>query len=806
MTKPLPPETLYTRCDPASLPFGTTAELEPLTQPLGQERAVEAIRFAIGMRQPGYNLFALGPEGTGKASLVRQFLEQAAAGQPAPSDWVYVNNFAEPHKPLAVRLAPGQGRQLRRQMDRLVEELRLGLPAAFESDDYRTRRQVIEEHYRELQEAALHGVSSRAAEKGIALVRTPVGVALAPVKDGEVLNPEEFAKLPDEEKTRLKGEIEALQEDLERTLKQLPQAEREQREKIRALDQDVASGVVAHLLEELRAGFAQVPEVLGWLDAVQANVVDTLAEFLRPDEETERLPAAMRRALPSDGAFRRYRVNLLVDHGETQGAPVVFEDHPTQPNLVGRIEHFAQMGALVTDFNLIKPGALHRANGGYLVLEARKLLMQPFAWEDLKRALRARQARTETPGQSLGLIQTVSLEPAPIPLDLKLVLIGDPMLYYLLSHHDPDFSELFKVAADFDYHMDRSGDNVLNLARLLAGVAREDGLLPLSAGGVARMVEHAARLAEDSAKLSTHMASLADLVRESDYFARSTGAPTIDAAHIQRAIDAHVFRHDRVREHIQDEIKRGTLLIDTDGGKVGTINGLAVLQLGRFAFGRPSRITCRVHMGKGDVLDIEREVDLSGPFHSKGVLILTSFLAARFGGEQSLSLTASLVFEQNYGEIDGDSASSTELYALLSALSELPIRQDLAVTGSVNQLGQVQPIGGVNEKIEGFFDICAARGLTGRQGVLIPASNVRNLMLKAEVVEACRQGRFHIYPVETIDQGIELLTGVPAGEPDGRGGWPTGTVNRKVQARLEAFHRAVQRQINGSETRNGRPG
>lgn len=466
---------------------------------------------------------------------------------------------------------------------------------------------------------------------------------------------------------------------------------------------------------------------------------------------------------------------------------MVYEDYPTQPNLIGRVEHLAQYGALITDFNLIRAGSLHKANGGFLVMDARKLLMNPFAWEDLKRALKAREIRIESPGQSMGLFSTFSLEPEPIPLDIKVVLIGDPMLYYLLSHHDPEFSELFKVAADFDWRMDRSPRAVLELSRSVAALVRKEGLLPLDRSGMARVIEQASRLVEDAEKLSTHMASLADLVREADHWAHAASARQIAAAHVQQAIDAAIRRQDRVRENVQEEIQRGIIHVATDGAEIGQINALAVLQLGNFAFGHPVRITARIHAGKGDVIDIEREVDLGGPLHGKGVLILSGFLAARFGAHEPLSLSASLVFEQSYGGIDGDSASSTELYVLLSALADLPIRQDLAVTGSVDQFGRVQAIGGVNEKIEGFFDLCAARGLSGSQGVLIPASNVAHLMLRADVVEACRQGRFAIYAIDHVDQGIEVLTGVPAGEADAQGRYPTGTVNRKVQARLAAF-------------------
>jgi len=477
-------------------------------------------------------------------------------------------------------------------------------------------------------------------------------------------------------------------------------------------------------------------------------------------------------------------VNVLVDHSESKGAPVVYEDHPTYNNLIGRIEHIAHMGALVTDFNLIKPGALHRANGGYLILDARQLLLQPYAWDGLKRALRSREVRIESLSQVLSLVSTVSLEPEPIPLDVKVVLIGERLLYYLLYQLDPDFGELFKVEADFNEEIPRTPENNLLYARLIGTIARKEGLRPFDRGAVARVIEHSARMADDAEKLSIHLLSTADLLREADYWAGVAGNGVVTADDVQRAIDAQIHRADRLRELVQEEIKRGTILIDTTGERVGQVNGLSVIQLGNFAFGRPNRITARVRLGKGEVVDIEREVELGGPIHSKGVLILSGFLGARYAAERPLSLSASLVFEQSYSGVEGDSASLAELCALLSSLAEVPIRQSLAVTGSVNQHGEVQAIGGVNEKIEGFFDVCKTRGLTGEQGVIIPATNVQHLMLRQDVIEAVKAGQFHIYPVQTVDQGIELLTGIPAGERDEEGNFPEGSINQLVEARL----------------------
>jgi len=786
-TKPLPAHQLRQRCDPSQFDFETTDELDDLSEIVGQERAVDAILFGIGIRREGYNLFALGPSGTGKRTTIGQFLDRQAATEPTPSDWCYVNNFEQPHKPRKLRLPPGQGVALRKDMEQLMGELRAAIPAAFEGEDYRTRRQEVEEEFKERQEKTFSAVQQQAQERSIALIRTPTGLALAPLREGEVISPDEFQKLPEEERRRFEEDISELQEQLQDVLHQVRRWEREAREKVRELDRQVAMFAVCHWIDELREKYADLPDGVDYLNAVQRDVVENVDEFrkLRGAEESSQI-AGMPLPPPLAGPplFRRYQVNVLVDHSESEGAPVIFEEYPTYNNLIGRIEHIAQMGALVTDFNLIKPGALHRTNGGYLILDAHQLLLQPYAWDGLKRALRAREVRIEPLGQALSLVSTISLEPEPIPLDVKVILVGERLLYYLLYQHDPDFSELFKVEVDFNEEMERSPENNLLYAHLIGMKARQEKLRPFDRGAVARIIERSARIAGDAEKLSAHMLSVADLLREADYWAEAAGNPVVTAADVQRAIDAQIRRADRARERVQERIQRGTILIDTTGERVGQVNGLSVIGLGNFAFGQPNRITARVRLGKGEVIDIEREVELGGPIHSKGVLILASFLGARYANERPLFLSASLVFEQSYGGIEGDSASMAELCALLSALAEVPIKQSRALTGSVNQHGEAQPIGGVNEKIEGFFDVCKVRGLTGEQGVIIPASNVQHLMLRQDVVEAAEAGLFHVYPVQTVDQALELLTGVPAGERDAEGNFPEGSVNQRVEARL----------------------
>lgn len=779
-------ETLYRRCDPSQFSFETTADLEDLAEMIGQPRAVEAVRFGVGIERDGYNIFALGPAGTGKHSLVRDFLEQRAAARPVPSDWCYVNNFEQPHKPRALALPAGTGLTLRRDMGQLVEELRTLLSAAFESEEYQTRRQAIEEESKKQPEQVLEELQQRALQQGLAVLRTPVGLAVAPVRDSEVISAEEFQKLPEAEQKRLQAEVEELQAELQRVLRQIPRWERERQERVKALNREVADAAVGPVIDELRAKYRDHPGVLDYLNAVRQDVIENVKDFIQQEESVQGLvtKGAVPRSLLGASSLRRYQVNVLVDHSGSEGAPVVYEDNPTYHNLLGRAEHIAQMGTLVTDFNLIKPGALHRANGGYLILEARRVLLQPFAWEGLKRALQSGQVRIESPDQAFSPVSTVSLEPAPIPLDLKVALLGDRPLYYLLCALDPDFGELFKVAADFDDQMDRSRESQLLYARMIATLARKENLRPFDRGAAARIIERSARLVGDAEKLSTHMRDITDLLREADYWAGENGNGTVRAADVQRAIDAQIYRSDRLRERLQEAIVRETILVDTEGATVGQVNGLSVIQFGDFAFGRPSRITARVRPGKGEVIDIEREVELGGPIHSKGVLILSGFLGARYALKRPLSLSASLVFEQSYSGVEGDSASSAELYALLSAIAEVPVKQSLAVTGSVNQHGVVQAIGGVNEKIEGFFDICRARGLTGDQGVLIPAANVKHLMLRQDVVEAAGAGQFHIYLVETVDQGIELLTGLPAGERDEAGKYPEGSFNALAEARL----------------------
>lgn len=773
----LPAIALCWRCDSGCFDFETTEQLEDLSEFVGQTRALDAVRFGITIRREGYNLYVLGPPGVGKRTIVQSFLEKKSADEPTPDDWCYVNNFDNPHQPRALQLPAGRGPKLVQDLRILFEDLHTAIPAALEMEEHRNRLQEVEGEVKERQSQAFQSLAEKSSERGIQLIRTPAGFALAPMREGEVLTPEQYEKLSDEQRDEIQAAVDELQTELRTLVEKIPQWRNEIRRKTKDLNQQATRLVVGQSLAQVRSWYTDLPEVLKFLDALEANVIQRADEFRRQEEEA---------AGPLDLAGRHrnladaYSANLIVEHGRTHGAPVVYLEHPSYVNLMGRVEHETQMGNLVTDFTLIKPGALHGANGGYLVIEAVRLLQQPFAWEALKRALYSQHIKIESLGENLGLLSTVSLEPEPIPLDVKVVLLGDRMLYYLLYQYDRDFGELFKVAADFEERMERSPENCRLYARLIATLVRREKHRHFDRSAVARVLEHSARVASDSERLTTHMRTVADLLREADYWAEQEGCEQVSVRHVQQTIDKQVYRAERLRQHVQEEIQRGTLLIDTSGQRVGQVNGLSVIDLGNFAFGRPSRITATARLGKGEVVDIEREVELGGAIHSKGVLILSAFLASRYAQRHPLAVSASLVFEQSYGMVEGDSASVAELCALLSALAGVPINQSLAVTGSVNQHGQVQPIGGVNEKIEGFFDVCRVRGLTGEQGVLIPASNVKHLMLREDVVAAAADGKFHVWPVETVDQALNLLTGLPAGELGADGRFPAGTVNQRV--------------------------
>ncbi|KAA3625983.1 MAG: ATP-dependent protease [Proteobacteria bacterium] len=802
--EPLPPASLYVTCDTEELDFDNTGEIEPLDTYHVQARAVEALRFGQKIPHAGYNMFLLGSTGVGKHGLLDDLLDDDVHPQGELSDWCYVNNFDAPHQPTVLRLPPGRGRSLRDDMEHCVEELLGSIPAAFQSDEYQARLQEIREELSEREQNAFQELGEKASREDIALLQTPSGYTLAPMKDGKIVAPKEFEEMPEDKRERVLKKIEELREDLKSIIRQIPAWTKESREKFRALNREISRLAIDQLFDELTRRHEDLPDVVRYLEAVKADVVENIDAF-RQQENDSSVPENVRRRVTE---FVAYSVNVLVDNAGTGPAPVVHEDNPTYVNLVGRAEHASQYGTLVTNFTMLKPGAFHRANGGYLVLDARKVLTSPMAWETLKRVLRAREIRIESLERAFSFVSTAQLDPEPIPLDVKVVLTGDRFLYYLLKQYDPEFGQLFKVAADMSEDIRRTAENTGLLARLVRTVQVRHGLEDFDRGAVARIVEHCARQIGDNRKLSLHMGALGDLMFESAYHAGERGAPQVTADDVQRAIDAGIRRMDQFRERSHESILRGVQRVDTQGRQVGQVNGLAVYQLGDYAFGRPARITATARLGSGGVVDIEREVELGGRIHSKAVKIISSFMASRYARNRPLPLSASLVFEQSYGGVEGDSASIAELTALLSALASIPVRQDLAVTGSIDQHGRVQAIGGVNEKIEGFFDICDARGLTGSQGVVIPAANVEHLMLRRDVVEAARMGRFAVFAVESVDEAMALLMDAEPGTEDARGEFAPDTINGRVMARVEELialgkqYAAAKRAAGGEEESN----
>ncbi|MEX2453170.1 MAG: ATP-binding protein [Rhodospirillaceae bacterium] len=786
---PLDAEDACRTVDPAVLGFATTADIEPLLDGLGQPRAVDAIAFGTQIAHEGYNLFAFGEAGVGRHTLIRAYLEEEAAKRPAPDDWCYVNNFADGQKPEAIRLPAGSARTFSVDLEKFVEDLRVAIPAAFDSDDYRERRQSIEAEIQGRQETEFHALHEQATKAGAALVRTPMGFAIAPVADGKVIEPAAFQAMPAERQDEIRKTIADLERKLEDIVGRIPGWHKELAEKIHGLNREVTALAATHLIDTLKQKYALLSEIVDWLERVRSDIVDNAETFWRAATETESQQIPLQFVEPP---YERYRVNVVVDNRDRRQAPVVTADHPTFPKMFGRIEHQSRFGNLVTDYRMIRGGWMHEANGGFLIVEVRELLMHPMAWEKLKRVLKTQRLEIEGLSEAFGYSGLATLEPESIPLDLKIVLVGDRMLYYMMSALDPDVGRLFKVAVDFEDSFERTPESERLFARFVAGLVAKNKVRPMDASAVAGLIEHASRLIEDTTRLSLDIGAIQDIVYEADHWAADRNRKVISRAHLDKAIDMRRQRLDRIHRRSIEGIMRDIYLIETAGEAVGQINGLSVMSLGDFSFGKPSRITANVRLGRGEVVDIERQVELGGPLHSKGVLILSAFLGEKFGQSRPLALSASLVFEQSYGGVDGDSASAAELIVLLSALSGRPVRQGLAITGSVNQKGHIQAIGGVNQKIEGFFDICRQRGLRGRQGVVIPKANVQHLMLRDDVVAAMRKGRFCIYPIERVEEGLALLMGRDAGEADRKGAYPRGSVYGLVSERLDGYAKAAR--------------
>ncbi|MGZ3773205.1 MAG: Lon protease family protein [Pseudobdellovibrionaceae bacterium] len=770
-TTQVPSHLLCLQLPPEKFQFTSTEELEDITEPLGQQRAIEALKFGTEMRCLGYNIFALGPPRIGKHQIVRQFLQKKASSEAVPSDWVYVNNFSDPTKPIAINFPPGHAKLFRQDVRQFIDDLRTTIPSIYESERYNSRRDSLIKDFKEQQEKALEDIQERAKKENVFLL-TSRGAFFFGQGDesGNLINQESLDKLPKEEQKKITDRLTRYNDELTNIINNFPIQERQLRIKIKDLNREMLSHAVDTLAKDLIKKFLHEDKISDYLQKMIVDIVENARNFRSSEEErfehTDGLPSPL----------KRYEVNIIVDHTNQNGAPVVFEDTPTFMNLVGQIEHTSQMGALITDFTLIKPGALHRANGGYLIVDAVKLLTSPYAWEGLKRALRSEDIRIESLSQVFSLIATVSLKPETIPLNCKIILIGEPQVFNLLVQFDPDFADLFKVSADFETEMIRNPENEYLFVRYLSSLIRKYGLLHLDASGASRILTHSTRLTEDSERLSISLDLISNLLKESDLFARGVGKKLISSEDVQKAIDAQNYRVNRIYEKIIDEIERGTLLIDVDGHSIGQVNGLSVFEFGNRFFGHPARITAVARMGDGGVVDIEREIKMGGPIHSKGVLILSGFLKARFAADVPLSISASLVFEQSYGFVEGDSASLAELCALLSTLSQFPLQQSIAITGSVNQHGLVQPVGAINEKIEGFFDYCSRKGLTERQGVVIPKANVKHLALRQNVIDAVAKSKFHIYSVDTIDDCMELLTGESS-----------QLIHEKIESRLRAF-------------------
>jgi len=780
----LKPSQLRVTADASSMTCETTENTVPLDTIIGQERAVKALKFGLGIQERGFNIYVAGWPGTGRTTAVKSFLEEFARGKPLPSDWCYVNNFRNPYQPKALRLPAGSGSVFKSEMKSLIEDAQKAIQKAFESKNYQQRREAIIGGYEKKRQDLLTQLAEGARKVGFLFEITPIGPVFVPVMEGKPLTDEQFLALSPKVREDILKKRETLQSRFKDAVRDIRELEGKLSEEVSRADTEIVLYSIGPMINHLIEKYKNLPEVVSYLKEVQDDMVENRDQFLtKPDAQSSAagIPMQLLRGI----SLRKYEVNVIADSSGLKGAPVVTELNPTYTSLFGRIEREAVFGALTTDFTLIIRGSLHTANGGFLVIPVEELFKNPFSWDGLKRAMKNGQIEIEDPSERYGFLTTKTISPEPIPLDMKVILIGDPSVFQVLYAYDPDFSELFKVKADFDLSMERTEENVKNYVAFICMICGREKLKHLDGSGVTKVIEYGSRLAEDQKKLSTRFASIADLVREANFYASQDKSKYVTADHVKKAMDEKVYRSNLIQEKIKEYIERNIFLIDTTGEVVGQVNGLSVINIGDYEFGRPSRVTATVGMGSAGVIDIEREVKLGGPIHSKGVLILGGYLAEKYSQDKPLTLSARLAFEQSYEGVEGDSASSTELYAILSRLANVPMKQNLAVTGSVNQLGEVQAIGGVNEKIEGFFEICKAKGLTGDQGAMIPASNVESLMLKEEVVEAVAKGKFHIYPVRTIDEGIEVLTGTKAGKRLPDGAFEPGSINDRVNKKLQ---------------------
>ena len=782
---------IYHSCDASHFSFKSTEELEPLEQLVGQENALKAVDFGTNIHQDGYNLFAMGPSGSGRHSTVMDFLKDKAKSEAKPSDWCYVDNFKNHQKPIAIELPNSQAYKFKADIDELIDLLKSILPTTFESNEYRNERELINQKYINLQEDIFLYLQDEAKKHDVSMnTASSTRVTFVPVIDGKVLSKEEYAAIKGKEKEKIKQKMSDFELIVKEQLDKVSELAKSLLKEFKELDRKTTKEAVKSLIGDVSEKYKDSQKITDYIDTLQDDVIHNVKDFLvKPDDAT--IPPFMREYYTP--SFTRYEVNLFVPHEQDESAPVIYEDNPIHQNLIGKVEHISQMGILVTDFSMIKPGALHKANGGYLVLDARKLLMKPFAYEELKRVIRSKEVRIESLAHEYSLISTTSLEPEPIPTNVKVVLIGERIIYYLLYHYDPDFKELFKVNADFEDDMPRNDENIDLYARMIGTIAKNQKLLPLTPEAVARVIEQSSRDVSHSLKFSTHIGTLSDLLKEADYWSQKSNNKLIAKEDIEKALSTQIERKNRIQLKLYEQIDDGTIMINvSEDTVVGQINALSYISIGGHQFGIPSRITARSRIGKGEIIDIERKVELSGPIHSKGVMILSAYIGSKYAKDTPLSLSSSLVFEQSYGFIEGDSASSTELYAIISSICEVPIKQNIAVTGSVNQFGEIQPIGGVNEKIEGFFDICMRKDAKASYGVIIPNTNIKHLMLKPEVLEAVKKGNFAIYGVKSIDEGISILTGMEAGEVNTKGNFPKKSINGMVVSRLKKLSNTMK--------------
>jgi lon-related putative ATP-dependent protease len=798
----LTPEELRKTCDPDRLGFETTDDL--LVGPdevLSQDRAVKAILFGVGMDGLDYNIYVAGHPRTGLSYITKTLIDQIAKEKFPPPDWCYVHNFNEPDRPKALSLPPGKAKEFKKDIEELITDVRNDIPDVFESDDYSLKRDELLKKYNAERAEVLAGLEEKVLKEGFVLNVSQVGMVIMPAKDGQPMDEETLKSLDDETKKHLRENSEFLQTEMNQVVRSLKAKEKDLKKSFKDLDKKIALYAIGHRIEDLQEKYAEFSQVLDYLHDVKSDMIINIDDFKAKQPAAGPFPLQ----IMEQASFTRYEVNLLVDQSETKGAPVIYETNPTYPNLFGSIEKKAQFGTLFTDFTMIRPGSLHRANGGFLIIKALDLLRWYFSWDGLKRALRNKEIMVEELGEQLGFITTKSLKPEPIPLHLKIILIGEPYIYQLLYSRDPDFPKIFKVKAQLDNQMNREDHSVTAYTQYIARRCRKNNLMPLHKSAVARLIEYGSELSGRNYKLSLEMAEINNMIKEGAYWAALDHSPFIMAEHIDKAADEKVYRSNLYEERIQEAIILGTLKIETEGFRTGQINGLSVYFLGDYQFGRPARITVNTSLGKEGVVDIERESKLSGNLHTKGVMILGGYLRGTYAVDKPLSLSASITFEQSYGMVDGDSASGAELLALLSALAGVPLNQGIAVTGSVSQKGEIQPIGGVNEKIEGFFEVCREKGLTGSQGVIIPEANVKDLMLKKKVIEAVREGRFHIYPIKHIEEGLEILTSKKAGKKKKDGSYPKGTLNARIEAKLKALNDIVKEAMGKEEGKKSVP-